>query len=149
MTLDPRPACVIPAAAAKWRKRAVPAALALGALVSTRVCLADVTIQVVSRPRLTAFAKCEGVECRIQGSLEDDLGLPLSGQALAGAIEDPSAERTGSRPSLKPCEQSVKSEPNDRTQGAVTRTNESGQFLFFRRSQHAVRGRKRLDQIRG
>lgn len=131
MTLDPRPAYLLPAATANWRKRAFPIALALGTLVSRRFCLAEVTIQVVSRPKLTAYAKCSGVECRVQGSLEDDLGLPLSGQALTAAIEDPTTERTGSRPSLKPCEQSVNPEPNDRTQDAVTRTDESGKFCFF------------------
>ena len=93
-------------------------------------CGADVTIHVISRPRLTAFAKCERLVCRIQGSLEDDLGLPLSNQTLFGALDDPTTERTGSRPNLAPCDAATNSEPTDRSQGASARTDESGKFCF-------------------
>ena len=92
--------------------------------------MAEVTIQVLAKPRMNAYAQCNGADCLIQGSLEDDLGAPLSNQDLSGTVADFEVESAGARPILRPCDESGNLAALERNQFAVARTNESGKFCF-------------------
>jgi hypothetical protein len=102
------------------------AAVAIG-LVS-HAGRAQVTVHVVAQSRITASLSCrtEDADCLIQGSLEDELGNPLSNQDLRFLLELPSVP--AARPSLKPCDDSASAQ--DTNPSATSRTNDAGKFCI-------------------
>ncbi len=95
------------------------------------ICHAAVTIQVLSRPRLSATAQCmsSGIECLIKGTIVDDLGFPLSNQAVH-AILPAEMLSPGVGGVLNPCEAFGTAASLQPTQAAATQTNEMGEFCF-------------------
>jgi hypothetical protein len=94
-------------------------------------CHAQVTIQVLSRPRLTATGQCTstGAECLIKGKLTDDLDFPLSNQTVH-AVLDMGTVPAGTIATLSPCETFAIADSTQPNQGAAVHTNESGEFCF-------------------
>jgi hypothetical protein len=105
---------------------------ALGVLFLCQVSPAQVTIQVISRPKLEVVVQCArpGADCVVQGSLQDDMGLPIPNQELLAAVESPETpdESLGSR--LRPCTEYENVEHTNTNQATVTRTNDSGKFCL-------------------
>jgi hypothetical protein len=111
--------------------RTVGVALGFAVLQRSGLCQAQVTIQVLSRPHLSATAQCasSGTECLVKGKLTDDLEFPLSNHTVY-AVLMPGPMPPSVVGTLNPCEAleiAAKAQPN---QPALAHTNESGEFCF-------------------
>ena len=95
------------------------------------ICHAEVTIQVLSRSRLSATAQCmsSGTECLIKGTIVDDLGFPLSNQAVHAILEAATLS-PGVGGALNPCEGFGTPATLQPNLAAATQTNEAGEFCF-------------------
>jgi hypothetical protein len=112
--------------------RLTRAAIALALCFSGQDCPAQVTVQVLSRPRLSAsvLSLRQTSECQIEGSLVDDLGLPLANAELEGTLELRRASTLPDGATIGSCDQFANPTPQPPKISASTRTNEAGQFCF-------------------
>ena len=114
------------------RRRAIRIAMAVGLFASNRVCLAQVIVHVLARPRLSAAAQCthSRAECLIKGSLVDDLGSPLANQEVQGELETQEFPTLATEATLDSCEEFGNSAARQAKQTAAVHTDESGVFCF-------------------
>ena len=106
--------------------------IALGVFVSSRVCSAQVTIQVLSRPRLNTSVQClhSGTECLIKGSLVDDLGSPLPNQRVQGLLELQGNQTSAVSARLDSCDEFGGSSAAQPQQAATIQTDDAGKYCF-------------------